>query len=194
MLPQTAASHLVPSTPSTGPLQTGLPPLPLQTQPPTMNAFGQQQPNAPISAPQSKYHFGIPSLGQNIPSFGVSASQPQQQHQQQPFGNMTSSANALPQPPHQVPLQVPPTTMPGTLPPLASSMPGSGLPPSSGFDAPPTSFGTQMSVANAVIHSQSPPQQMPYSATPATLQSFNSASARPGSQSGIFIIFILLGI
>ncbi|EFO20134.2 hypothetical protein LOAG_08357 [Loa loa] len=180
LLPQALPSHLVPSAP-TGPLQAGPPSLPLQTQLPAINAYDQQQPNAPISAPQSEYRFGMPPLSQNISSYGVSASQPQQQqqqHQQQPFGNMIGSANALPQPPQQVPLQIPPATVPGTLPPPASSMPVSGLPPTSGFDAPPTSFGTQM--VSTVMQSQTSPQQMSYSGSPATLQSFNPTAARPG--------------
>ncbi|CAG9529749.1 unnamed protein product [Cercopithifilaria johnstoni] len=181
LAPNSLLPQAVQSAP-TGPLQSGLPPLPLQTQLPAMNTFGQQQqqqqPNAPISAPQSEYRFGMPPLGQNMPSFGIPASQPQQQqqYQQQPFGNMTSSANALPHPSQQMPLQVPPTTMPNSLPPPASSIPGSGLPPTSGFDAPPTSFGIQMPLANAIMQSQ----QIPYSASPATLQNFSPAIARPG--------------
>uniref|UniRef100_A0A8R1XS02 PB1 domain-containing protein n=1 Tax=Onchocerca volvulus TaxID=6282 RepID=A0A8R1XS02_ONCVO len=193
VLSQAVPSHLVQSAP-TGPMQTGLPPLPSQTQLPTMNAFGQQQqqPNAPVSAPQSEYRFGMLSSNQNIPSFGVSASQlqPQQQqqqqhhqHQQQPFGNMTSSANALSLPSQQAPLQISSTTMPGALGPPVSSIPGSGLPPASGFDAPPTSFSTQIPVASAIMQSQTSPQQMPYSASPATLQNFNPA--RPVSQPGM---------
>ncbi|KAL3997598.1 PB1 domain family protein [Acanthocheilonema viteae] len=179
LLPQAVSSHLVPSAPI-----GGLPPLPHQTQLPAMNTFGQQQqPNTPISAPQSEYRFGMPPVGQNMPSFGVPASQPQQQqqqqYQQQPYGNMTS-ANALPQPPQQVPLHVPPTTMPSTLPPPASSMPGPGLPPTSGFDPPPTSFGTQISIASTMMQSQTPPQQMPYSASPTPHQNFSPAIARPG--------------
>ncbi|VDM93656.1 unnamed protein product, partial [Onchocerca ochengi] len=103
--------------------------------------------------------------------------------QQQPFGNMTSSANALSQPSQQAPLQISSTTMPGALGPPVSSMPGSGLPPASGFDAPPTSFSTQIPVASAIMQSQTSPQQMPYSASPATLQNFNPA--RPVSQPGM---------
>lgn len=123
-----------------------------------------------------------------MPSFGIPPSQPQQQQQnpQQPFGNMTGNAS-LPQPPQQMQLQFPPTTMSSALPPSVSPMPGSGLPPTSGFDAPPTSFGTQMSVANAMMQSQTPPQQMPYSASPAALQNFSPAVARPTLQPGIFM-------
>uniref|UniRef100_A0A0R3S549 PB1 domain-containing protein n=1 Tax=Elaeophora elaphi TaxID=1147741 RepID=A0A0R3S549_9BILA len=186
LLPQAVPSHLV-SAPA-GPLQSGIPPLSLQAQLPAMNAFGQvqqQPPNAPNSAPQSEYRFGMPPIGQNMPSFGIPASQPQQQQQQQPFGNMTNTANALPQAPPQVPLQVPPNTMPNALSPPASSIPGSGVPPTSGFDAPPTSFGTQMSMASAVMQSQTPSQQMSYSAGPTTLQNFSPAVARPGSQPGM---------
>lgn len=189
LLTQAVPSHLVPSPPRSS-LQTGLPPLPLQTQLPAMNAFGQQQhqqPNAPVSAPQSEYRFGMPTLGQNMPSFGVPAPQPQQQQQHQhQFDNMTGGTNALSQPPQQIPMQVPPA-MPNTLLPPASSMPSSGMPPSSGFNAPPTSFGTQMSIANALMQSQTPPQQMTYSGSPAALQNFSSSVARTGSQPGIFM-------
>ncbi|VDK86663.1 unnamed protein product [Litomosoides sigmodontis] len=185
-LSQAVPSHLAPPLP-TAALQTGLPSVPLQTQLQAINAFGhhnpQQQPNVPFSAPQTEYRFGVPHLGQNMPSFGIPSSHPQQQqNQQQPFGNMTGSAN-LPQPPQQMQLQLPPTAVSSALPPPASPMPGSGLPPTSGFDPPPTSFGTQMSIANAMIQSQTPPQQMPYTASPASLQNFNSA--RPNLQPGM---------
>ncbi|KAM3721766.1 Protein tfg-1 [Dirofilaria immitis] len=180
--PNSSLSQVVPShfAPIAGPLQTGLP-LSSQVQLPAMNAFGQQQqPNAPVSVQQSEYRFGMPHLNQNIPSFGISASQLQQQ--QQPFGNMTSITNSLPQPPQQVPLQIPPTTTPNSLLPPASSMPGSGLLPTSGYDASPVSFGTHMSVASSLMHSQTSPQQMSYSTGPATLQNFNPVAARPVSQ------------
>uniref|UniRef100_A0A915PTR2 PB1 domain-containing protein n=1 Tax=Setaria digitata TaxID=48799 RepID=A0A915PTR2_9BILA len=178
-----APSHFVP-LPPTGPTQTGLPSLTPQAQLPVMNTFGQQQPNA-VAAPQAEYRFGIPSVGQNVPPFGVSTPQLQQQHhQQQPFGNMTSTANALQQPLQQVPLQVPPTSMPGVPPVPTSSMPGPGLPPTSGFDGPPTSFGTQIPMASAVMQSQTSSQQLSYSGNPAALHSFNPAAARSPSQPG----------
>lgn len=185
LLPQAVPSHLVPSAPR-GQLQTGLPSLPFQTQLPATNTFGQQQQhqqlNTPVSVQQSEYRFGMSSLGQNMPSFGVPSKPPQQQHQQQSFGNMTGCTNTLPQPPQQVPLQAPPI-MVGALPPQASPVPNSGLPPTSGFDGPPTSFGTQISLASALM--QTPPQQMHYSAAPTTLQNFNSSIARPSPQSGV---------
>lgn len=153
-----------------------------------MNAFGQQQQqqlNAPISTAQSEYRFGIPAVGQNVLSFGVSA--PQQQ--QQPlaptsYGTMTSNANPLQQHQQQQQIAPPPTGLPGSqLPP--ASMPSSGF----GSLPPPTSFGTPMQVggpvAGAVMQSQTPAQQMSYSPGSA-VQGFN---ARPSSQPGILFIY-----
>lgn len=168
-LPQTAPPQLAPVTS----VQAGLAPLPLQTHLQAVNAFGQEQPNAPIYAPQSEYRFGMPPLGQSIPSYGVPNSQPQQQHLQQPFGNMTSSA--LPYQPQQVPLH---TTVFGSLPPPTSSVPGSGPLPTSGFDAQPTSFGTQ--ITSPIMQSQTASHQMPYSANPASLHTFSAVVAKPG--------------
>ncbi|VDN04784.1 unnamed protein product [Thelazia callipaeda] len=175
-----ATSHFVP------PPVAGLPHMghiPLQSQPQTpnaMNVFGHEQLNAPLSTPQSEYRFGIPAGNQNVPPFGVSVSQMQQhQVQQHPsmahssFGIMPGNTNV---PQHQqIPSHPPSSNVPGLQP--TSAISASGV--------PPTSFGTQLSMACGMMQSQTPPQQLVYSTNSATVQNFHPVTVRPVPQSGL---------